>query len=1373
MATPTVHTSLVRFSKAVKQNPMMSEGDVYSNLVKSGFFEALGYEEYGKDIRSQETVGSFFPDYYCVDQFEKTIFVLEAKKPSDEETTPLGAYADGQLKEKYVLPLKANYGVLTNGNRFFFYRRVGKNLLLEIDIDDLTQVSAGQATEIESKLRKPLLDFASLDQVVRRIGEVQGDPKPLREPLARDDFYAIFGLQPKSKFTALVAQFVKLLEYYHAKGYRFSKGAFAFWKKAYSLKLENVPLPWTGLTDKQHLEEFMFCLETSHALVSRLILAKVAEDSEFPDVGIMRELEAAIKQLSMRGKVSPIAYPITIKTVLSTLQSRLIQSVFEEDLFNWWYDGFRDPAIASLTGSQLLQTDSPVLEELGRRMIEIVASLYSFEFKDIEDILGDLYQQYFDRDTRKALGEFYTPVEVVDYILDSVGYKGGTAERILDPSCGSGTFVVQALKRYLASHKMKRRTSWASALDDLSNRPTIVGFDINPFAVLMSQVRYMIELIPYYTKAIHEDADFTLQTVPIFMTDSLWSEKGIAIGGQTQLVEFREERGEIAFTMELPIEEKPGKFVTIKFDIPTREHLGFENTDQYFVTLRALFTSIKKNAAKSLYLPDESFRKDIRDSLASALEGIPFESVINSLEPYAAQILVTIEKLTNEYEDGRLVKSMEDRVLAGVLKNFVQFDYVVGNPPWVSKKTKRTFLSDEYQSDLMRTYISAVGDFDTYVPFLERGLNNLRRGGKLGYIVSNMIMKTNYADPIRAILALNGIREIVDFADFDVFDEPTNYSIIIVAEKDGDDLFPEGIKVKAPIDCARVCYWDDKDLSGLMKRIRSRKKSEDVDIFAMPYREITDRILAEKGRVHLETIKLPKPRPSEANTDSKKVPTSDIWQICPRSELRVLAKMEKRAGARLGNTSVITKGKRVEYSGATALVDKIFVGIQLDGKDIYVVQSTEGLGREAILGQKTIEVNPNGMPEFKLVLETGLLRFLVDGKDIERWVTSWNNQLVIVPYIQKDGLIQLIKPDDFQRSYPKTYDYMRNPAVLNAMAKASPDRKKILDGLKDVTGAKDYDELSAKLKEAGRVSKLKEDFWWYKYVYRKNLESISKPKVIVATTSIENRFSGDPEGYLVPHNVRVYSLIVSQTHLRFVLGMLNSKPVAFYLNHMSNLKKGKTFEYIRQSLSRLPIWFPEGVRETNKVKGVVAAVRRLVELRRLQEKVLAFPQSYVTETIRREREFNSFRFRFKADVQDCLPEILEKLHGGFRIDVGHGQQIDSDLLDSRQKADLVVRTIAGRSFVKGGELRIQIPREDRLAEELLSSVRRDESEFARDIAEQEGKIESFALAIYRLTKSERLVVEDYLRRYSAANMKKRRGETRRPERDQLQSELVA
>ena len=86
----------------------------------------------------------------------------------------------------------------------------------------------------------------------------------------------------------------------------------------------------------------------------------------------------------------------------------------------------------------------------------MVFAVFGFDFASLEgDVLGELYQDYFDRETRLALGEFYTPREVVEFILDEVGYVGEATDRgrLLDPACGSGTFLVAALQRYLEAHE--------------------------------------------------------------------------------------------------------------------------------------------------------------------------------------------------------------------------------------------------------------------------------------------------------------------------------------------------------------------------------------------------------------------------------------------------------------------------------------------------------------------------------------------------------------------------------------------------------------------------------------------------------------------------------------------------------------------------------------------------------------------------------------------------------------------------------------------------------------------------------------------------------------------------------------------------------
>ncbi|BCB35576.1 Eco57I restriction-modification methylase domain-containing protein [Bacillus cereus] len=65
-----------------------------------------------------------------------------------------------------------------------------------------------------------------------------------------------------------------------------------------------------------------------------------------------------------------------------------------------------------------------------------------------DNVLGDVYEKFMDRETRKALGQFYTPDFVIEYILNNtvknVDVINNPFVSILDPSCGSGHFLIMA-----------------------------------------------------------------------------------------------------------------------------------------------------------------------------------------------------------------------------------------------------------------------------------------------------------------------------------------------------------------------------------------------------------------------------------------------------------------------------------------------------------------------------------------------------------------------------------------------------------------------------------------------------------------------------------------------------------------------------------------------------------------------------------------------------------------------------------------------------------------------------------------------------------------------------------------------------------------
>jgi hypothetical protein len=78
-----------------------------------------------------------------------------------------------------------------------------------------------------------------------------------------------------------------------------------------------------------------------------------------------------------------------------------------------------------------------------------------------------------------------------------------------------------------------------------------------------------------------------------------------------------------------------------------------------------------------------------------------------------------------------------------------QFDFVVGNPPYVRQELIPAPLLAEYRSRYQTMYDRA----DIYIPFIERSLSVLSDGGNLGFICADRWMKNRYGGPLRSLVA--------------------------------------------------------------------------------------------------------------------------------------------------------------------------------------------------------------------------------------------------------------------------------------------------------------------------------------------------------------------------------------------------------------------------------------------------------------------------------------------------------------------------------------------------------------------------------------------------------------------------------------------
>ena len=137
----------------------------------------------------------------------------------------------------------------------------------------------------------------------------------------------------------------------------------------------------------------------------------------------------------------------------------LVPSVYESGEFDWWTVAASHRGSLDLSVRGRLEHHDAVLSSALEDTIDALDG-YSFKAVDV-DVWHDVYQHYLPSEERQRLGGFYTPDELVSLTLQLAHWvaddEGLCERRLIDPACGSGTFLVQA-SRILVDHLDQTRT---------------------------------------------------------------------------------------------------------------------------------------------------------------------------------------------------------------------------------------------------------------------------------------------------------------------------------------------------------------------------------------------------------------------------------------------------------------------------------------------------------------------------------------------------------------------------------------------------------------------------------------------------------------------------------------------------------------------------------------------------------------------------------------------------------------------------------------------------------------------------------------------------------------------------------------------------
>jgi SAM-dependent methyltransferase len=167
----------------------------------------------------------------------------------------------------------------------------------------------------------------------------------------------------------------------------------------------------------------------------------------------------------------------------------------------------------------------------GEQFIKLLAlRLARFNWNHVEhDVMKLLYESIIPSETRKHLGEHYTPDWLADEIVAECINEPLT-QRVLDASCGSGTFLFHAVRRYLRAADNAGLPN-AEAIRGVVQH--VLGIDVHPVAVTLARVTYLLAI---GMERLNSDSHPPF-TVPVFLGDSLkwgqnqalWSYEGLSI----------------------------------------------------------------------------------------------------------------------------------------------------------------------------------------------------------------------------------------------------------------------------------------------------------------------------------------------------------------------------------------------------------------------------------------------------------------------------------------------------------------------------------------------------------------------------------------------------------------------------------------------------------------------------------------------------------------------------------------------------------------------------------------------------------------------------------------------------------------------------
>ena len=485
---------------------------------------------------------------------------------------------------------------------------------------------------------------------------------------------------------------------------------------------------------------FFFSLHTYYATFIKLLAIQVVHYYVMPKLGTDIRQAATYDSQQLRAYLEKMENG-------GIFRELDITNFMEGDFFRWYLDVWDEP-----------------IYQAAKEIVSTLAN-YSLVTLDVDpdttrDLLKKLYQQLMPRELRHNLGEYYTPDWLAERLLNMLEagkFEGNPDKRLLDPACGSGTFLVIAIKR-IREYASTRMLTESQVLEKI--RSNVMGFDLNPLAVISARTNYLLALGDLLQ---HRKGDIN---IPVYLCDSIRT-------------------------------PQEGKDLFSKGVLRFPTAVGFLSLPKSLIQAQYIdkLSNLLEESVK-LELDKEQFTQ----RLCRELPLIPkrddrdIEVVCNLYET-----LLSLQRQGINGIWARIIKNAFAPLFAG------EFDYVAGNPPWVNWEN----LPENYRQDTKPLWeehgLFPHGGMDTILGKGKKDISMLmsyvamdkylKKGGKLGFLITQSVFKTAGAGQgfRRFLLGTSEyvqVQHVDDMVELQPFEGASNRTSVVILQKGRQTKYP-------------------------------------------------------------------------------------------------------------------------------------------------------------------------------------------------------------------------------------------------------------------------------------------------------------------------------------------------------------------------------------------------------------------------------------------------------------------------------------------------------------------------------------------------------------------------------------------------------